>query len=312
MQAPGWTLRPKGLRMPQVRLDGINLYYEERGEGTPIVFVHEFAGDSASWHLQMRHFARHYRCIAYNARGYPPSEVPADVTSYSQDRAVSDLLGVMDGLGIDRAHIVGLSMGGYAVLHFGIRHPERALSLVVAGAGFGSSPADREAYVRDTEATADRFLRDGMQVMSEVYTRGPGRQPFIDKDPLGWEELRDQFASQSALGHALTLRGVQLARPTIFELEAGMSTLTVPTLIVVGDEDEPCLEPALFMKRHVRSSGLVVLPRTGHTINLEEPAAFNSAIEDFLATVEQGRWGLRTPASLGAAQALPGPSGDAR
>ena len=291
--------------MPQVRVNGINLFYEERGEGTPLIFVHEFAGDSASWHLQMRHFARRYRCIAYNARGYPPSDVPEALDAYSQDHAVNDLLGVMDALGIDRAHICGLSMGGYATLHFGIRHPERALSLVVAGAGYGSGPADREAYVRDIEATAERFTREGMAVMSEVYTRGPTRVQFIDKDPLGWQEFRDQFAAQSALGHALTLRGVQLTRPTIFELEAGMRSMTVPTLIVVGDEDEPCLEPALFMKRTIRSSGLVTLPRTGHTLNLEEPAAFNAAVDEFLATVEQGRWTLRNPASLGASQILP-------
>ena len=291
--------------MPHVAVDGVNLYYEERGSGTPIVFVHEFAGDSASWHLQMRHFARRYRCIAYNARGYPPSDVPQDLASYSQDRAVADLLGVLDGLGIAQAHIVGLSMGGYATLHFGIKHPERCLSITVAGAGYGSGSEDREAYVKDIEATAERFKRDGMRVMSEVYTRGPTRVQFIDRDPLGWEEFRDQFAAQDALGHALTLQGVQLTRPTIFELEAGMKTLTVPTLIVVGDEDEPCLEPALFMKRRIHSSGLVVLPRTGHTINLEEPAAFNSAVEDFLATVDARRWAMRNPASLGSSQILP-------
>ena len=300
--------------MPHVRANGINLYYEERGEGTPVIFVHEFAGDSVSWHLQMRHFARRYRCIAYNARGYPPSEVPEDLAAYSQDHAVGDLLGLMDGLGIDRAHIVGLSMGGYATLHFGIRHPERTRSLVVAGAGYGSGSEDREAYVRDIEATADRFKRDGMTVMSEIYTRGPTRVQFIDKDSLGWEEFRGQFAAQSALGHALTLQGVQLTRPTIFELEAGMASLTVPTLIVIGDEDEPCLEPGLFMKQRIRSSGLVVLPRTGHTLNLEEPAAFNRAVDEFLATVEQGRWTLRNPASLGTSQILPSEatSGSAR
>lgn len=291
--------------MPHVNVDGVNLYYEERGGGTPVVFVHEFAGDSASWHLQMRHLARRYRCIAYNARGYPPSDVPQDLASYSQDRAVADLLGVLDGLGIERAHIVGLSMGGYATLHFGILHPERCLSITVAGAGYGSGSADREAYVKDIEATADRFKRDGMRVMSEIYTRGPTRVQFIDKDPLGWEEFRDQFAAQDAVGHALTLQGVQLTRPTIFDLEEGMRSLTVPTLIVVGDEDEPCLEPALFMKRRIHSSGLVVVPRTGHTINLEEPAAFNAAVEDFLATVDAGRWGMRNPASLGSSQILP-------
>ena len=291
--------------MSQVHVNGVDLYYEETGEGTPLVFVHEFAGESASWHLQVRHFARRYRCITYNARGYPPSDVPTNPRAYSQDHAVSDLLGLLDALEVERAHICGLSMGGYAALHFGIRHPARARSLVVAGVGYGSGTADRAAYEHDITVTAERFTDEGMAVMADIYTRGPTRVQFIDKDPLGWQEFRSQFAMQSAVGHALTLRGVQLTRPTIFELEAEMVALTVPTLIVVGDEDEPCLDPALFMKRKIHSAGLVMLPRTGHTINLEEPEAFNHAVEGFLTAVDQGRWRMRNPASLGDSQILP-------
>src|SRR5450432_463493 len=100
--------------------DGARLYFEETGSGTPIVFVHEFAGDYRSWEPQVRHFSRRYRCITYNARGYPPSDVPADVERYSQASARDDILCVLDGLGINRAHVVGLSMGGFATLHFGM------------------------------------------------------------------------------------------------------------------------------------------------------------------------------------------------
>src|SRR4030095_11957879 len=123
--------------MPSVRVDdGVNLHYEESGRGVPLVFVHEFAGDHRSWHLQMRFFSRRYRTIAFNARGYPPSDVPEDPAAYSQVQAVEDIRGVLDHLKVGRAHVVGLSMGGYATLHFGLSHPERALSLVVAGAGY--------------------------------------------------------------------------------------------------------------------------------------------------------------------------------
>src|ERR1051325_3480350 len=102
--------------------DGVKLYYEETGAGTPIVFVHEFAGDLRSWEPQVRHFSRRYRCIAYNARGYPPSDVPAQVDSYSQARSRDDILSVLDALSIKQAHVVGLSMGGFATLHFGMVH----------------------------------------------------------------------------------------------------------------------------------------------------------------------------------------------
>jgi pimeloyl-ACP methyl ester carboxylesterase len=291
--------------MPTARVDGINLFYEELGEGVPLVFVHEFAGDYQSWHLQVRFFSRRYRTIAYNARGYPPSDVPTDPAAYSQDRAVEDIRGLLDALGIRKAHICGLSMGGYATLHFGIRHPDRALSLVVAGAGYGSVPGERERFRKDVEETARRFMEDGIVAVADFYTKGPTRVQLMDKDPKGWQELYDQFVAQSAQGHALTMRGVQMTRPSVYELERDLERLEVPTLVVTGDEDEPCLEPALYLKRKIRSSGLLVLPKSGHTVNLEEPEAFNRGVLDFLTAVDGGRWPLRNPRSLSPSAILP-------
>src|SRR6267143_891687 len=292
--------------MPSVRVDdGVNIHYEESGQGLPLVFVHEFAGDHRSWHLQMRFFSRRYRAIAFNARGYPPSDVPDDAKAYSQERAAEDIRGVLDGLKISKAHVCGLSMGGFSTLHFGLRHPDRALSLIVAGAGYGSVAGEREKFRRDVEETARRFEQDGMVAVAEFYTKGPTRVQFMDKDPVGWREFYDQFIAQSAKGHALTMRGVQMTRPSVYELEAAMEKLTVPTLVVTGDEDEPCLEPALFMKRKIRSSGLVVMPKAGHTVNLEDPDAFNRIVLDFLTAVDAGRWPLRNPASISASAILP-------
>jgi pimeloyl-ACP methyl ester carboxylesterase len=291
--------------MPTAKVNGVNLFYEEAGEGTPLVFVHEFAGEARSWHLQVRFFARRYRTIAYNARGYPPSDVPDDPKAYSQDQAADDIRGLLDALGMKKAHICGLSMGGYATLHFGLRYPERALSLVVAGAGYGSVAGEREKFRRDVEETAMRFERDGMKAVAEFYTKGPTRVQFMDKDPAGWQEFYEMFCAQSAKGHALTMRGVQMSRPSVYELEDGMKRMTVPTLIMTGDEDEPCLEPGIFMKRKIPSSGLVVMPKAGHTINLEDPDAFNRAVLDFLTAVDAGRWPLRNPGSLSASAILP-------
>ena len=121
--------------MPFVRSRSVELYYEEAGKGFPIMFVHEFAHDLRSWEPQLRYFSRRYRCIAYNARGYPPSDVPASPAQYSQAIAADDIAGVMRALGIRKAHIVGCSMGGYATLHFGLRHAPLARSLTVIGAG---------------------------------------------------------------------------------------------------------------------------------------------------------------------------------
>jgi pimeloyl-ACP methyl ester carboxylesterase len=289
--------------MPYADADGVKLHYEEAGEGTPLVFVHEFAGDAESWRLQVSCFARRYRTITYHARGYPPSDVPDDQAAYSQSRAMEDIRAVLDHLGIRQAHLCGLSMGGYAVLHFGLTHPERARSLVVAGCGYGSG--DGQTFRRDAAVVARRFETEGMGAVAEFYSRGPTRVQFRDKDPRGWEEFRARLAAGSARGHALTLQGVQMTRPSVFDLGPRLEQLRVPTLVVTGDEDEPCLEPALFMKRKIPSAGLVVLPRSGHTINLEEPDAFNRAVLDFLTAVDAGRWGLRNPASLAASAILP-------
>jgi pimeloyl-ACP methyl ester carboxylesterase len=289
--------------MPTVAVAGVKLYYEEAGRGTPLVFVHEFAGDAQSWRPQTAFFARRYRTIAFNARGYPPSDVPEQADAYSQQQAADDIKGVLDGLGIARAHVCGLSMGGLATLHFGLSYPDRALSLVVAGAGYGSD--DPESNRRDCEQVARRFETEGMEKTGDFYARGPSRVQLLEKDPAGWQEFRDRLCAGSAKGHALTMRGVQMRRPTVYSLEERLKRLEVPTLIVTGDEDEPCLEPALFMKRRIPASALVVLPKSGHAVNIEEPGAFNAAVLDFLTAVDGGRWTRRRPDSLSKSGILP-------
>jgi pimeloyl-ACP methyl ester carboxylesterase len=285
--------------MPYVTAhDGVNLYYEEVGTGLPIVFVHEFAGDHRSYEPQMRHFARRYRCVAFNARGYPPSDVPATPASYSQDRARDDILAILDGLGLAQAHIVGISMGGFATLHFGLKYPGRARSLVVAGCGYGADPARRAQFQEEAEASARRFETLDLLEAARLYALGPTRVQYQNKDPRGWEEFRVMLAEHSALGSALTLRGVQKLRPSLYDLISAMRQMTVPALIISGDEDDPCLEASLMMKRTIPSAALAVLPRTGHALNLEEPVAFNTCLSDFFHQIEAGRWTLRDPRSL--------------
>ena len=291
--------------MPRAFINGVNLYYEEAGHGVPMIFVHEFAGEARSWAPQVRFFRRHYRTITFNARGYPPSDVPDDPAAYSQRQAVEDIRGVLDHLKIDKAHIIGLSMGGYATLHFGLVYPERALSLVVAGARYGSKAEERDTFRRDCAALAERFEREPMETVAALYAMGPARVQFREKDAQGWEQFCELLKQQSAKGHALTMRRVQIMRETIYELEDRMARLTVPTLIVAGDEDEPCLEPALFMKRTISTAGLLIVPRSGHAINLEEPDVFNRHVFDFATAVDAGRWTARNPASVSRSAILP-------
>ena len=280
--------------------DGVALYAESTGAGQPLLFIHEFAGDHRSWEPQVRFFCPGYRCVTYAARGYPPSAVPEDPAAYSQQRAVVDAVAVLDGLGIDRAHVAGLSMGGFTALHLALRHPERVLSTVVAGAGYGAQPERAAAFRAECLATAAAFEAEGAPQVAQRYAVGPARVQFQNKNPRGWAEFAAALAGHSATGSALTMRGVQAARPSLYALRDDLATIAAPMLLVVGDEDEGCLEPALMLKRAIASAGLVVLPRTGHTANLEEPGVFNEAVDRFLAAVVRGAWRPRDPRSLSA------------
>jgi pimeloyl-ACP methyl ester carboxylesterase len=278
--------------------DGVSLYYEEVGSGYPIVFVHEFAGDYRSYETQLRYFSRRYRCVAFNARGYPPSDVPEDWRQYSQDRARDDIRAVLDALQIEKAHIVGISMGGFAVLHFGLVYPDRASALLVAGCGYGAQPDKRQQFAEEVARTAAQIESRGMAEVSKTYGAGPTRVQLLNKDPRGYGEFLTQLGEHSTRGSANTQRGVQARRPSLWELTDQMKKLDVPTLIATGDEDDPCLEPGILMKRTIPSAALVVFPNTGHALNLEEPDLFNEVCADFFHQVESGRWPRRDPRSM--------------
>jgi pimeloyl-ACP methyl ester carboxylesterase len=269
--------------------NGVKLFYEETGEGFPLILSHEFAGNYESWDPQVNFFARRYRVITYAARGYPPSDVPEDPDAYSQDIVVQDLYLLLQHLGIKEAYIGGLSMGGTVALNFAIAHPEMCRGIIVASAGSGSD--DREAFLASAQIVADRLLSEGMEAVADEYARGEARLQFLRKDPKGWQVFHDGLSSHSALGSSLTFQGFQMKRPTVYALEESLRQLQVPTLIMIGDEDEPCVESAVFMKRRIPNAGLSVFPQSGHTINLEEPDLYNRTMLDFMTAVEAGRWG---------------------
>jgi pimeloyl-ACP methyl ester carboxylesterase len=277
--------------------DGTKLYCEEVGAGTPVVFVHEFAGDYRTWEPQLRYFARSHRCITYSQRGYPPSEVPSDPARYGQDIARDDVVAVMDGLGIQKAHVVGHSMGAYTALHVGMGYPQRCLSIVAAGCGWGSNPdpAKRDAMKAMAGEAAKMFLEKPIEISGASYADAPMRQVYKHKDPRGWEEFRRMMTEHSAQGHALTMLNLQQKRPTLWEMEAELKRFSVPLLVIVGDEDDLCLDGSVFLKRTVPQAALFVIPRSGHTVTSEDPAAFNAGLAELFAAVESGRWMSHKP-----------------
>ena len=275
--------------------DGVGLHWEESGSGSAILFVHEFAGDHRSWAPQLRHFTRSHRCITYAARGYPPSDVPPGVASYSQARAVEDAVSVLDAARQVKAHVVGLSMGGFTTLHLALTYPDRVLSAVIGGVGYGAQPEKEEQFRKESNAIADAFESQGSAAVAESYALGPARVQLQNKDPEVWREFKEALAQHDSTGAANTMRGVQAARPSLYAMREQLRALGTPLLILAGDEDEGSLEPSLMLKRTIPSSALAILPRTGHTLNLEEPELFNATVDRFLAAVENGQWGSRDP-----------------
>jgi pimeloyl-ACP methyl ester carboxylesterase len=284
--------------MPKIKTaDGTQLYYEEAGIGTPVVFVHEFAGDYRTWEGQMRAFSRAHRCVTYSQRGYPPSDVPSDPARYGQDICRSDVIALLDALGIKKAHIVGHSMGAYTALHVGIRNPDRCISVTAAGCGWGSlpDPSAREGMRKLAVDTAQMFTEKSMAEAAVIYGDGQMRQAHKNKDPRGYAEFIQMLSEHSAQGHAMTMTMVQAKRPTFWDLEAELKKFSVPLLIISGDEDDSCLDASVFLKRAVSTAGLYVMPRSGHNNPTEEPAAFNAAIGDLFAAAEAGRWMAHRP-----------------
>jgi len=262
------------------RVNGVELYYEVHGEGDWLVLAHEFSGGCKSWHRQVDVLSRQLRLLVYNNRGYPPSTVPEDPAAYSQEQSIEDLRQLMDRLGVARPVLGGFSMGGSIALNFALTHPGRVRALILAGTGTGS--IDKAQNARDFGPIADRFLAEGPARVGEDYLRGPTRIQLLRKNAAEWKKLYAEFSELSPIGMAYTLRGVQLRRPTMYELEAGLRTLRVPTLVLVGEEDAPALEPSRFLARTIPHATLKVFPKTGHTLQLEEPDMFNAAVLEFV------------------------------
>ncbi|OFX01092.1 MAG: alpha/beta hydrolase, partial [Alphaproteobacteria bacterium RIFCSPHIGHO2_12_FULL_66_14] len=260
-----------------------------------ILFVHEYCGDWRSWEPQVRFFSRRHRCITYSFRGYPGSDVPADGAMYGQQHAVDDARHMLDHLRIPKAHIVGLSQGAFATAHFGRCYADRALSLTLAGVGSGAGRDAHEQFKKDAQATAQHIRKEGMAKYAEGLTTNPTRSRFKQKDPRGFAEFVKHLSEHPDIGAANTMENYQGKRPSLYDFEEEWKKLDVPTLIICGDEDDPCLQPSLYLKRVLPNAGLAMFAKTGHTVNIEEPDAFNRELWNFIALIEASKWTPRQP-----------------
>jgi proline iminopeptidase len=189
-------------------------------------------------------------------------------------------------------------MGAYSSLQIALKAPHRTLSMTLAGVGSGSSLQNLDAWRKQCRDNAQQFETLGSAEVARVTREAPGRIPFLVKDPRGHAEFYAALARHDAKGSANTMRGFQGGRPSIYTMTEAIREVSTPALIICGDEDDNCVEPSLFLKKHLPAAGLAVFPKTGHVLNLEEPALFNEMTERFIALVEAGRWLPRDPRSI--------------
>jgi pimeloyl-ACP methyl ester carboxylesterase len=268
--------------------DGVKLHYESEGQGPPIIFVHELAGTWHSFAPQIAALKSRYRCIAYNARGYPSSDVAPSVESYSQDFAASDIGAVMEAAGLESAHVMGVSMGSAAALQFALKEPARARSVILCSIGSGSDAKPGE-FRTEMEGRARFVEANGMAAAAENFGGSPSRRKLKDKSPALYADFVAAISALSVLGITNTMRGVQSRRPPLYAHKAAIAALAVPALVVVGAEDEACLKPSRFLKDNLPGARLEVIADTGHGLNLEEPALVNDMVARFIDAVEAKR-----------------------
>ena len=268
--------------MPSAQINGSSLYYEVTGKGTPILFIHELAGDYRSWEPQVRAFSRSHTCVTYSARGYLPSGIPEEPASYSQQQSARDAIGLLNHLGIDRAHIVGLSMGAFVTVQVAVDFPDRAHTVTMASCGSGSEPHLYHSKQAAFRAMSEQVAEQGTTVFVQACDVDPTRESYKRKDPRGFAEFLAQLAEHDSRGLAHTLQGVQGSRPSLWDFQAQLQQTRIPALILCGDQDEPCLQPSLYLARNLSDARLAVIPGSGHVLNLEEPGLFNQILKDFI------------------------------
>lgn len=267
--------------VPLADVNKVRLYYEATGKGRPVVFVHGFGCGIRSWDPQVAALSRTHRVVAYDVRGHGLSDAPIDATAYSQAISIEDLRGLLSHLRIRRAAVVGLSMGGNIALNFALTYPAVVSALVVADTGAGSDGT--AGWIEGAQGFAEALDRGGTERFADMAMASPLFARYCHQGPEAQRFIRSCLMTHRAHGVAHTAREVLSKRPAIYALEDRLAKLSVPTLLVVGEHDEPCRKVHDFMARTIPGARHVVLRGIGHLSNLEASNEFNAAVKRFLA-----------------------------
>ena len=262
--------------------DGTQLWFETTGVGPALLLAHELGSDARQWREQVETLSDRFRCIVPNARGYPPSAVPDSDEAYLWDRFASDIGAVLDAAGERRAVVMGWSMGAYAALQFARLHPERVRGLVLVGIGSGSPSGDMAPWRLQMRDLAEAWLEDPRRA-ARMLAEAPNRQALRRLNPAAFEAWLADLEGHSPQGMARTCRNYQGRRPSLTEFEGELARLEVPTLIVCGQEDGPCVETSRWLAGILPRARLWEPEGCGHCPNLEAPEMFNAEVGAFLS-----------------------------
>ncbi|MCW5893295.1 MAG: alpha/beta fold hydrolase [bacterium] len=257
---------------------GVRLHVDADGAGTPIVLAHGFGGSARNWNPQVRAFRAVAYVARYDARGHARSEAPDDAAAYTPETFVDDLRAVVDGAGVDRAVVGGLSMGAATALRFALAYPARVRALVLAS--YPSGPTWPTGFTAIAERFADAIERDGLEAAGAHFVWGPDS----GLDERGARLVRLGFLEHPPHGLVHTLRGVIARQPSV-ETIAALSSVSAPTLVVAGKGDAASLAPSHALASRIPRARLVVVPDAGHVVNLANPAAFDAAMAALLREV---------------------------
>lgn len=268
--------------MPTVSINGANIYYESHGNGFPLVFAYGLGGNSGMWAGQIDAFARHYRFITWDPRGHGKSESPPQPEQYGLEVSVQDLHGLLNHLGIEKAYVGGLSMGGGIATRFALAYPERVSALLIIDSASASGlpmPSPMRAMREKTIELADS---QGMAAVADyAIEANPNLKTQAEDSPEARQGLRRMFLDLNPTGYANTIRALIAGT---FPTEQ-LSALSMPTLVLVGEAD-PALKAARLTHEKIPGSQLVILPNAGHLSNLDCPEAFNNSVMAFLGSLE--------------------------
>jgi len=276
-----------GQQMPVTQVSGVRIHYKDEGQGYPVLFMHGFASDLQSWDEQVPVLVDKYRVVRYDCRGHGGSESPDHQDDYSQEILVDEALGLLDAIGLDKAHVCGLSMGGGTALNLALKHPDRVSAAIIASTGAGSGA--EESFLEGFKALTDMLDRGDLESFAKTLASSPVAAVFSKLRPDLIETTKERRMRNNPGGLAHIIRGAIMRRKSIFALEDQLKNMKVPALIVAGELDQACRGPADFMGRHIPRSRLVVFPETGHVVNLERREDFNREMLGFLDDVACGR-----------------------